>query len=309
MISEQARYPPPYFVQLYGTHNETRRNGNKETKDKVTDFLLRINLTNLIDPNPSRQLDAQIELLPENKRGYRGGCIPKMNPIVSANDVEAVPGQNEELKAWCERFVADKSSVKSFTLQRKIINHDTKKLEQLLRSAIAETNYRGHLTVEYPMQNEKVIVYSPGLINQWRITVWIRWVFYLTFFWIFAWPFLLFMTARYEVVKAIYPYASRSAEEGDVGRQCTVMSEVDWFYRWESAVRRAAFARMNCKDAVLSDEYRESTVRADQRGEAYTRAQIPSTGNAFADGALGLLGQGLRAASDFNNARGWGGDC
>jgi hypothetical protein len=304
MIKTQARYPPSYFVQIHGSHTETRRNGNKETKDKITDFLIRINITHLLG-----QLGTgEVELLPDNKRGYRGTRIPSLKPTVSeVLDEEA--GRMDELKLWCEKYVADPAKVKSFILKRKIINHDKKKLEQLLRSAIAETNYRGHVSVDFPSTYNSLIVYSPGKLNEWRITVWIRWVFYCTFLWIFAWPLLFFLTARYSVVKVVFSYADNE-NSNDPARRATVMSEVDWFHMWQSAIKRAALARMNNKDTVLDDAYRIATERADQRGEQQGRQpEIPRTGNAFADGAIGLLGQGLRVAEGFTTARGWGADC
>ncbi|CZR61934.1 uncharacterized protein PAC_11831 [Phialocephala subalpina] len=303
MIRHQASHPPSYFVKLYGTHTETRRNGNKETKDKITDFYLRINISYLLGHFGS----GELELLPDNKRGYRGTRLPSIKPTVSA-DEESAPTPLEELRRWCDKFVADPSGVKSFLLKRKILNHDTRKLEQLLRSAISETNYRGHVSVEFPVQHSRVIVYSPGRLNEWRITVWIRWFFYLTFLWIFAWPILFFLTARYEVVKVNYKYANEPGGN-DMTRQCTVMTELDWFHRWESAIKRAALARMVCKDTSLDEAYRVQTQVADERGERVGREpDIPRTGNAFADGALGLLGQGLRVAESWNNAAGWGAD-
>jgi len=59
----------------------------------------------------------------------------------------------------------------------------------------------------------------------------------------------------------------------------------------------------------LDEEYREATARADVRGEVMGRTpEIPRTGNTFADGALGLLGQGLRVAEGFQSTWGWGAD-
>ncbi|TVY52563.1 hypothetical protein LCER1_G006449 [Lachnellula cervina] len=301
MIREQAGYPPTYIVKLHGTHTETRRNGNKETKDKVNDFFLRINMTNLLSPGPGADSTGRLELLPDNKRGFRGTRFPSLNP--SLQDVE----EADDLRAWCDKYVADPAGVKSFTLKREIRNHNTKRLEQLLRSAIQETNYRGHLSVDFQISHQTVIVYSPGMVNQWRTTTWIRWVFYLTFLWIFSWPFLFFITSRYAVVKAVYEYADKPPGD-DVGRKPTVMSEVDWFNRWESTIRRAALARMVCTETFLDDAYRTATTRADARGAQVGANPTPSTGNAFADGAFSLIGQGIRVAEDFNNARGWGRD-
>ncbi|KAH8652715.1 hypothetical protein BGZ60DRAFT_387661 [Tricladium varicosporioides] len=306
MIQQQAKAPPPYFVHIHGSHTETRRNNNKETKDKVVDFDFSINLTEYIVPPGqfTRNTPPPIELLPDNVRGFRGAIFPSLNPNVA--DVEA----QEALTSWCQRYVADKAKIKSFTLKREVINHDQKRVEQLIRSALAEANYRGHVHITFPTTHTSVVVYSPGLINQWRITTWIRWLFYLTFLWVFAWPFLWFMTSRYEVVKSVWQYAS-SPPGDDMGREPTVLSEVEWFYKWESAIKRAAIARMKCKDTCLDEEFRLATVAADQRGaEAARNPQpLPSTGNAFADNAFGLLGQGLRVAESFSNARGWGGDC
>ncbi|KAE8452285.1 hypothetical protein EG329_000985 [Mollisiaceae sp. DMI_Dod_QoI] len=305
MIAHQAYHPPSYFVQIFGTHTETRRNGNKETKDKITDFNLRINISYLLGAAGS----GQLEILPDNARGYRGTCLPKLQPTIPTDEEDA-PTALDSLRLWCEKYVADPSGVKSFLLKREILNHDMKKLDQLLRSAISETNYRGHVSISFPVQHQRVIVYSPGRINEWRITVWIRWVFYLTFLWIFAWPVLFFLTARYEVVKVNYLYANVPGGNGnEMGRECTVMSETEWFNRWQSAVKRAALARMVCKDTCLDEEYRALTERADQRGERVGREpDVPRTGNAWADGAIGLLGQGLRVVERFSDAAGWGAD-
>lgn len=302
MLHEQASFPPTYFVRLTGTHTETTRRGNnKEEKSTVTDFVIQINITHLLQPGPRQ--GGRLEILPDNKRGYRGGILPSLHPSAYEGDIEAHP---DELRTWCERYVHNPASVKSFILKRSIINHDTKKLDQLLRSAISATNYRGHLHIDFPQQHKKVIVYSPGLINRWRTTTWIRWVFYLTFLWVISWPVLFIMTRKYEVVKVVYEYADRPEDDGGE-RQCTVMSEVEWFHRWESAVRRAAIARMVCKDRCLDEEYRAATARADERGRVQPREQI-NTGNAVADGALSFLGAGLRVAEEWNAQRGWGGD-
>lgn len=300
MIKHQAAHGPSYFVQIYGTHTETRRNGNKETKDKIADFKIRINISYLLGQIGS----GELELLPDNKRGYRGTRLPSLKPTVSA-DEETAP---DELRRWCDTYVADSSKVKSFLLKRKVLNHDQKKLEQLIRAAVSETNYRGHVSIDFPIQHQTVLVYSPGKLNEWRSTVWIRWFFYLTFLWVFAWPVLFFMTARYEVVKVNYRYADQPGGN-DWERTYTVMSEVAWFNRWQSAIKRAALARMVCKDSCLDEEYRAHTELADQRGERMGREpDIPRTGNAWADGALGLLGQGLRVVDNYNSARGWGAD-
>lgn len=281
---------------MVGTHTETVRQNNKDTKNKVRDFLIRINITHLLG-------GSEVECLPDNKRGYRGGCIPGFKPNVA--DVESHP---DPLRRWCDLFVNNPAGVRSFTLQREVRNHNTKKLEQLLRSAIAETKYGGHLHVSFPITHNRLIVYTPGKINQWRTTVWICWVFYLTFLWVFSWPFLFFTTRKYEVMKVAYPYADVPGEQAGE-RDCAVMSEVEWFNLWQESVKRAALARMVCQETSLDDEYRVATSLAISRGANQPVPETPRTGNALADGALGFLSQGLRVAQAYNASRTWGADC
>jgi hypothetical protein len=306
MLKQQAAHPPTYIVQLHGQHTEQRlAAGNKKEKDVVVDFHLRINITNLLGNVGT----GELELLPDGKRGYRGTRIISLKPTVS-DKLDSHDGRFEELRAWCERYVADQSRIKSFTLKRRVIHHDQQKLEQLLRAAIAECGYRGHLTVSFPMQHQTVIVYSPGLLNQWRITVWIRWLFYLTFLWILSWPVLFLATSRYEVVKSVWAYANEPPGGNEARRRCKVMSEVEWFNRWRSAVQSAAIGRLQCHDTFLDEAFRDEAEQQERRRGEYANdpGSVPSTGNAFADAAVGLLGHGLRVAEGFNAIRGWGGD-
>lgn len=314
MIRKQARSPPTYSIALSGTHTETIRQGNKDQKKNVVDFSIKINMTHTVSPLPERY--GHLELLPNNKRGYRGTRFPSFTPTIMTEDDPLLDSEEQQLKAWCESYVANPASIKTFVLKREITNHDTQRLEQLVRSAIASTNYLGHIHIDFPIRHKQLIVLSPGKINQWRITNWIRWVFYVTFLWLFSWPILFLSTHKYEVVRAVFPYANVPAGDGRddavVGRQFTVMSEVKWFQRWESAIKRAVLAKMKTEDRWLDDEYLLSTREADARGLVETLApqqQLPiNTGNAFADGALGVLRDGLRVADTWVGARGWGGD-
>jgi hypothetical protein len=296
MLQQQSSFPPCYFVQLVGTHTETVRQNNKETKNKVRDFWIKINITSLLG-------GREIECLPDNKRGYRGGRLPVLTPNLA--DVER---HTDPLRSWCDLFVNNPAGVRSFTMKRQVTNHDTKKLEQLLRSAISETNYRGHLHISFPTTHNSLIVYTPGKINQWRTTTWICWVFYLTFLWIFSWPVLFFLTHKYEVVKVKYPYANVPADQPGQ-RDCAVMTEAEWFNLWQEAIKRAAIGRMICEENCLDDHYRIATAKAVARGANQPPPEVPRTGNALADGALGVLSQGLRVAEAWNASRGWGADC
>ncbi|KAF4632624.1 hypothetical protein G7Y89_g5504 [Cudoniella acicularis] len=186
MIYEQASYPPTYYVELKGTHTETTHRtrsrivpsdsvstgtittishgmrprssmkGCNETENKTTeiktetitetistestiaDFCIRMNITNLLGPDA-----GQLELLPDNGEGYRGGITPCLKPSIMAPEID----QHDELKAWCDVYVSDPSTLKSFTIQREICNHDTTKLDSLLRSRCINQLQRKSLSV------------------------------------------------------------------------------------------------------------------------------------------------------------------
>jgi hypothetical protein len=314
MIYEQASYPPTYYVEIKGTHTETsyRNSGNgnsqqrrddDKTVNTITDFLIRINITHLLSSGPD--VGGELRLLKDGIKGYRGGIIKRKTPTVGSPEIET---QHEELKAWCDKFIADPSMLKSFTLSRKIINHDTNKLATLIRSVIASTNYRGQVSVHFPVTHERVTVYSPSRINQWRMTTWIRWAFYLSFLWIFSWLYLFLATARYEVVKVVFPYADTHPEDArhGVARTPTVMSETAWFNLWERAIRRGVLGRMNCGKGEMDDEYRLTTdniaVREDLAYDSYR------SGTSYPGGVVGLFGTGGQFRGQWQERESWGYD-
>ncbi|EPQ67192.1 hypothetical protein BGT96224_4393 [Blumeria graminis f. sp. tritici 96224] len=251
MIIEQASYPPSYYVQIHGKHNETQQSGAKQTKEEITDFFFRINISHLLGPLGSGELIS----LPNNKRGYRGTRIPRLVP--GLDDLES----RDAVFEWCQRYVDDAAKVKSFTLSREVLNFDTNKLYQLIRSAITDTNYCGQVYITFPSTHCKLIVYSPCRVNAWRVNAWVRWFCYLSFLWVFIWPILIFLTSRYEIVKSVFYYAD-SPYSDDPNRACQVMSEHEWFRMWQSSIKRAVSTKVNTgDDGVLPEEYRTTTER------------------------------------------------
>ncbi|KAL3428088.1 hypothetical protein PVAG01_01597 [Phlyctema vagabunda] len=300
MLRTQAMYPPTYILSIHGTHTETvRRHGKSESKNRVTDFWIKIDITHLLTSEPGRNrpnVDDRIELLAHNQRGYRGGVFPSKRPIPA--DVE----EGKELGAWCERFVSNPARVKSFTLKKEITNHDTKKVEQLVRSLVASTFYRGHLSVDFVMQDHELIVFSPSKINELRTIRWLRWFCYLTFLWMITWPILFFKTKKYEVAKAIYPYSYDQGEQRP--RKPAVMSELEFYNSWESALRRGILSRF---EGLMDDEYR---IHADARGiiGAHTPQLRFNGGSSFTESVARLLDAGLAYSADVRDSRGWGAD-
>lgn len=268
MINQQALYPPAYYVQIHGKHNEKEQSESKKSGREITDFYFRINISHLLGPRGS----GQLEIPPNNKRAYRGTRFPSLKPSLSD------PESRDALFVWCEKYVSDSSKIKSFTLCRKIRNHNTQKLYQLIKSAISETRYQGQVYITFPSTHCKVVVYSPSRINKWRTTLLTRWLFYLTFLWIMAWPLLIFLTRRYEMVSSVFYFAD-SPDIKDLNRKCKVCSEVEWFLNWKSAIKRAVLTGINIGESALTDEYR---IEVNQRKNAdAAKTIVPFATTAF----------------------------
>lgn len=65
------------------------------------------------------------------------------------------------------------------------------------------------------------------------------------------------------MVEAVWEYADRmpgAGEEGEFARErdrrCVVISEGEWFKRWQNAIRKAAVGKMKCGGEFLGEEYR-----------------------------------------------------
>jgi hypothetical protein len=317
MIRQHANYPPNFTLRLKGTHTETftTRDGKKETK-RITDFDIRVNMTHLlVCPNPGHARDPApctvsshplpphdppqeqatptckyIRILTPEQNGYRGTIVKKV-------DENPDPEFQPTLSNWCEAYVSDPHVIKNFVLRREIAHHDAARLEKLCRNLIDSTSYRGHTFITFEKTYDKIIVASPARINKWRYNLWIVWAFYLTFLWIFVWPYLFFATKRYEVVTAVFPY--RIDPERNRAPKALVQDEDAFFNEWKEALTRAVVGQhQGWVDAI----FREETLQMIRRGDG--RVTVPSTGNNLGGlfvGAVSLaLGMPIRT--------GWGAD-
>ena len=289
MLEDQAKYPPTFTARIVGTHSETTRKKDKKEKVTVTDFDVRLDMTHLLVPGPNtphnllyHDLNTPIPLV----KAYRGHRTKSVCSQESAPDVDS----------YIQSYISSPFPVRSFTLNRHIMYHDSAALESLITSLIGSTNYRGHLKVTFPITHSRVTVCSPCWQNDYREKVWLRWIFYITFLWIFSWPYLWFMTRRWEVVTAVFLY-STAPENGN--RQFVTKSEEAFYKEWKSSIRRAVVSR---KQGWIDEEYKLATE------EETSLRSISNTSNATPDGALGFLRQAVNAGRDVAMAGGWGAD-
>lgn len=186
---------------------------------------------------------------------------------------------------------------------------DTELLRDRLSGIIRSTNYKGHITVELPVADRAVDIYSSSRLNNWRLTRWICWIFYLTFLWIFSWPVLFFMTKRYQVVQVEWPFAQI---QPDGQKRYTTVSEEQWMDMYGPAIKTLCLDRYQglAGDAFLNEVLARGNANA-ANNPVNARAAMSAASAAFqggrftaANGARSLM----QLAAVATDQVGWGFD-
>lgn len=207
LLRAQCTVPPKQQVHITG-----KRGGPHHRPD----FALKLNLMHVLVPDdPTKRMDY-LRCVGPDEPALRGGVRPSLEPAL------------EGLEAWARRFVDDTAQVKAFVLERVVVNLDTDWLEGQIRSLLASMGYKGVVSVTFPVTHARVVVQNPDKVNRF-----------------FTGLTALFAGRRtYEVVKAVWPFASGTRDEGP-GRVCVVQSEEQWWREWAQPIRFAIASRRN----------------------------------------------------------------
>lgn len=312
-IRSYARISPVPVVYIMGTHTETVRKGDKKETQQITDFRIVINLRRYVHHNYDEADPSTMSLITvsNGEKTHRGTILKKRAPGVR-QDIEVGSAPAPTLTEWCHRYCASARALRIFRLRRQITGLDETQIKNRIEGLIRSTNYRGNISITFPVEERNVDIYTSNRINALRLQKWVCWLFYLTFLWIFSWPFLFFATKRYAVVRAEWPFSSID-ENGN--KKYTTVSEEQWFEMWHVAIRRLALDRF---EGEASEEMMRGVI---QRPED-PRMPGSLTGHAGVDGVLGAFSQGVRVARAISGGSGlnvsfgrenvqggWGYDC
>ncbi|PWY82090.1 hypothetical protein BO70DRAFT_336440 [Aspergillus heteromorphus CBS 117.55] len=246
LLVHQARIPPHPYLNVRGSHTETRRDDTrkKDESETVIDFNFRIDLSGYMvrdEPPPitDDDYDTGVEVDPQDgwrvlgivrdhdgQKAYRGGRTrsetwtghtrTKRSPSrqleagPESESAELVPPDENGpgLMGWCERFCEDPAPVKSFAFTRSIVGFDSSVVRSALTSHLRSLQYQGNVDLTISLENKTLTVYSPHWTNRWRNNGYIFWICVILQLWIIAWPILWFLEHRYDVVSAVW-YFSR----------------------------------------------------------------------------------------------------
>lgn len=307
-IRELVKQAPIPLVYIMGTHRETVKRGDKKETRDVTDFRIVMNIQRYLGLNFTSGRDTSrmsYDTVLNSDKAYRGSFRKTRAPGFKQDLEIGLPPPS--LKEWCHRYCASSASLRVFRLRREVTGLDQTFLRNRIEGLIRSTNYRGRISVTFPVEDQNIDIYTSNRINKWRLITWVRWIFYLTFLWIFSWPILYFATKRYAVVKAYWPF-STTDENGN--KQYTTVTEEQWFEKWQVGIRR-----------LVLDRFQGEASEGQLVGVMARPADPPMpgtlvTGHAGIDNAASLLQQGFQVASAItrgdNLARGlqggWGYD-
>ncbi|KAF1932621.1 uncharacterized protein M421DRAFT_416240 [Didymella exigua CBS 183.55] len=291
-----ASTAPVPLICIMGTHKDTTKRGDKKENHFVTDFRIVLNISSYLHPNFAATDASAMRLVTalDGEKTHRGTVLKKRAPGFK-QDIEAGT-QAPTLTEWCHRFCASTSALRIFRLKRAITGLDRTYLSNRLEGLIRSTNYRGYISITFPIMDENVDIYTSHRVNSWRNTTWICWVFYLTFLWIITWPILFFCTKRFSVVRAEWPFSITSN-----GRKIyTTVSEEQYFDKWAVAIKRLALDR-------YQGEASEERMRSvNERPADPPMPGMINSGHAGVDDAVGLLNEGLQVARALSSGSGHG---
>ncbi len=286
-----AQTPPRPFVRLHGTHTQVVDDNGKKERRTVTDFDDQVELTPYLFSDATNRLSLrELRTVDNGEEVYRGTVFRRRAPG-SRQSIEVGNYDKPTLAEWCHRYCASHAGLKSFTLTRRMVGFDEERVQQRLDALVRATNYRGHLSITFPVRDEAVTVFNDCKTNVWRTTTWIWWVCVLTLMFIFTWPYLFFRTKKFEVVYADWAF-SVAGENGQ--RRFVSISEDQWYNMWGRAIHRAVLEKRQCT--------------LDQQDLINAEGAPPVFNNAVVDGAVGFLRAGVSAMNEVNRQLGWGYD-
>ena len=304
-ISDYIRMVPPNpTVRISGTHKKTTRRNNKTETETVVDFDFTLSFQQFLgQAKPGVDNDKWWEprTVSNGEKAHRGGFW-KTKAKGYKQDIELGGVPELDLEGWCQDYCDSKSKLKIFRVSRNVRGLDTNLLKPQLERLVRATHYRGHVNIFFPIEDRNVDIYSDHPVNRWRIS-WVRYIFYFTFLWIFTWPLLFFLTARWSVYHVDWHFSRKIATPGNSYTEWAKISEQDWLEKHRNLIRSLV---MDCHQGDASQFPLDVEPRSSRR-PGLGRVQ---TGNSNVDSAISVIQGGLSAWNTMQgrDGDGWGAD-
>lgn len=308
--------PPKPAVRTQGWHYETLHRKEKKETERVVDFDITLYLTDYLPS--AKYVDGQMaaqelwrpHVAFDGDRVHRGSWR-KTRAQGYKPDVEAGSEPRKDLLYWCKDYCESKAKLKIFRVTRNVIGLDEVYLRERIEHHIRSTNYRGHIQISFPIEEKHVDIYSPHIVNKWRIS-WVRYIFYLTFLWIITWPILFFATKWWTVYNVGWCFSLVTTERREDGmvrpvKKYASITEQAWLAKHAGMIKALALEGFQGDATSLP-------LDMASRSEDGGGGSMPETGNANVDSAVNFIQGGVNVWNAVSRGtgrgvNGWGVDC
>lgn len=307
-ISEYLRMVPPRpGVRIHGYHYQTVHQNNKKETKTVNDFDIMLSLQKYLPRSvetPAGEGAWSATTVGNSERVHRGSWR-RTRAQGSTQDIEVGNNAPPDLEHWCKEFCDSKSALKIFRVTRDVPGLDQEYLKAQITHIIRSTNYRGHIDISFPIEDKYIDVYSPHIVNKWRIS-WVRFLFYVSFLWILTWPILFFMTKRWDIYRVEWRFSWQEPTARGVVKKYATIDEGQWFTKHAKLI----------KSLVLDGHSGDATdlpLDVEPREQGGQNRGLPRTGNRNVDAAVSFVHGGINVLNTLQgrgsgNDEGWGAD-
>jgi hypothetical protein len=108
-VRRWALIPPAKLVQIVGTHKQTTKVGNKTETQTITDFDLKLRLTEYLLTHSGQSAWRELRPAENQDKTYRGTILKKRAQGTATTLEDGGPGWQE----WIHRFCADPAKLKT----------------------------------------------------------------------------------------------------------------------------------------------------------------------------------------------------
>jgi hypothetical protein len=116
MLKNWAKIRPAQMIHVKGTHTKTVKNGNKEEKQTITDFDIKMRLTEYII-NATGYTNVPLKTAENNDKTYRGTAFKTRAKGAMGNTSDAMlEGGKPTLSEWCHLYCASHARMKKYDI-------------------------------------------------------------------------------------------------------------------------------------------------------------------------------------------------
>ena len=108
-IRRASQVPPAKLIHIVGTHKQTTKVNGKNDVTIITDFDLKLRLTEYLFTHPGRSAWKELRTVENTDKTYRGTIFKK---IVKSDEASIESGK-PSLREWCHRYCANHSKLKT----------------------------------------------------------------------------------------------------------------------------------------------------------------------------------------------------